>query len=154
MRCRATADGDDWVLNGQKSWISNAGISEYYTVLAVTGPDGKRGSNISAFVVEQPDTGFSFGAKEEKLCVKGSPTREPLFDQVRIPGDRRGPEERTADVGPHAGDDRRPSGRHRAGRALVAPDPDFRAQLVLIAFAGGALLIGLAGASRRDATAG
>jgi acyl-CoA dehydrogenase len=88
MRCRATADGDDWVLNGQKSWISNAGISEYYTVLAVTDPDGKRGSNISAFVVERSDAGFSFGAKEKKLGVKGSPTRELLFDQVRIPGDR------------------------------------------------------------------
>jgi alkylation response protein AidB-like acyl-CoA dehydrogenase len=88
MRCRATADGDDWVLDGQKSWISNAGISEYYTVLAVTDPDGKRGSNISAFVVERSDTGFSFGAKEKKLGVKGSPTRELLFDRVRIPGDR------------------------------------------------------------------
>jgi alkylation response protein AidB-like acyl-CoA dehydrogenase len=88
MRCRATADGDDWVLDGQKSWISNAGISEYYTVLAVTDPEGKRGSNISAFVVERSDAGFSFGAKEKKLGVKGSPTRELLFDQVRIPGDR------------------------------------------------------------------
>ncbi|WP_284748308.1 acyl-CoA dehydrogenase family protein [Amycolatopsis sp. RTGN1] len=88
MRCRATADGDDWVLNGQKSWISNAGISDYYTVLAVTDPERKRGSNISAFVVEKSDAGFSFGAKEKKLGVKGSPTRELLFDQVRIPGDR------------------------------------------------------------------
>ncbi|MFI5586164.1 acyl-CoA dehydrogenase family protein [Amycolatopsis sp. NPDC051758] len=88
MRCRATAEGDDWVLNGQKSWISNAGISDYYTVLAVTDPEGKRGSNISAFVVEKSDAGFSFGAKEKKLGVKGSPTRELLFDQVRIPGDR------------------------------------------------------------------
>ena len=88
MRCRATADGDDWVLNGQKSWISNAGISDYYTVLAVTDPEGKRGSNISAFVVETSDAGFSFGAREKKLGVKGSPTRELLFDQVRIPGDR------------------------------------------------------------------
>jgi len=88
MRCRATADGDGWILNGQKSWISNAGISQYYTVLAVTDPDGKRGSNISAFVVEKSDAGFSFGAKEKKLGVKGSPTRELLFDRVRIPGDR------------------------------------------------------------------
>ncbi|MTD53325.1 acyl-CoA dehydrogenase family protein [Amycolatopsis pithecellobii] len=88
MRCRATPEGDSWVLNGQKSWISNAGISEYYTVLAVTDPDGPRGANISAFVVEKSDAGFSFGAKEKKLGIKGSPTRELLFDNVRIPGDR------------------------------------------------------------------
>ena len=88
MRTRAMADGDDWVLNGQKSWITNAGFSEYYTVLAVTDPDGKRGSNVSAFVVEKSDAGFSFGEKERKLGIKGSPTRELRFDSVRIPGDR------------------------------------------------------------------
>lgn len=88
MRCRATPSGDDWILNGQKSWITNAGFSEYYTVLAVTDPDGRRGANVSAFVVEKSDSGFSFGAKEKKLGIKGSPTRELLFDQVRIPGDR------------------------------------------------------------------
>ena len=88
MRTRATADGDDWVLNGQKSWITNAGFSEYYTVLAVTDPDGKRGSNVSAFVVEKSDAGFSFGEKERKLGIKGSPTRELHFDNVRIPADR------------------------------------------------------------------
>ena len=88
MRTRAMADGDDWGLNGQKSWITNAGFSEYYTVLAVTDPDGKRGSNVSAFVVEKSDAGFSFGEKERKLGIKGSPTRELHFDSVRIPGDR------------------------------------------------------------------
>jgi alkylation response protein AidB-like acyl-CoA dehydrogenase len=88
MRTRATADGDDWVINGQKSWITNAGFSEYYTVLAVTDPHGKRGSNVSAFVVEKSDAGFSFGEKEKKMGIKGSPTRELYFDNVRIPGDR------------------------------------------------------------------
>ncbi|EWT01133.1 acyl-CoA dehydrogenase [Intrasporangium oryzae NRRL B-24470] len=88
MRCRATRDGDDWVLNGQKSWITNAGVSEYYTVLAVTDPEGKRGSNVTAFVVEKSDAGFTFGEKERKLGIKGSPTRELHFDHVRIPGDR------------------------------------------------------------------
>jgi alkylation response protein AidB-like acyl-CoA dehydrogenase len=88
MRTRATADGDDWVLRGQKSWITNAGVSEYYTVLAVTDPDGRRGSNVSAFVVEKTDAGFSFGEKEKKLGIKGSPTRELHLDDVRIPGDR------------------------------------------------------------------
>jgi butyryl-CoA dehydrogenase/acyl-CoA dehydrogenase len=88
MRTRAVRDGDDWVLSGQKSWITNAGVSEYYTVLAVTDPDGPRGRNVSAFVVEKGDEGFSFGEPEHKLGIKGSPTRELLFDRVRIPADR------------------------------------------------------------------
>ncbi|WP_295693494.1 acyl-CoA dehydrogenase family protein [Lapillicoccus sp.] len=88
MKCRATRDGDDWILHGQKSWITNAGVSEYYTVLAVTDPDGRRGANVSAFVVEKSDPGFTFGEKERKLGIKGSPTRELHFDHVRIPGDR------------------------------------------------------------------
>jgi alkylation response protein AidB-like acyl-CoA dehydrogenase len=88
MKTRATPYGDDWILNGQKSWITNAGFAEYYTVLAVTDPDGRRGANVSAFVVEKSDEGFGFGAKERKLGIKGSPTRELHFDNVRIPGDR------------------------------------------------------------------
>jgi alkylation response protein AidB-like acyl-CoA dehydrogenase len=88
MRTRATRDGEDWVLNGQKSWITNAGVAEYYTVFAVTDPDGRRGANVSAFVVEKSDPGFEFGAKERKLGIKGSPTRELHFDNVRLPGDR------------------------------------------------------------------
>jgi alkylation response protein AidB-like acyl-CoA dehydrogenase len=88
MKTRARPDGDGWVLNGQKSWITNAGVSEYYTVLAVTDPDGRRGSNVSAFVVEKADPGFSFGEKERKLGIKGSPTRELHFEGCRIPGDR------------------------------------------------------------------
>ncbi|MEO7752592.1 MAG: acyl-CoA dehydrogenase family protein [Terracoccus sp.] len=88
MKCRARRDGDDWILNGQKSWITNAGVSEFYTVLAVTDPDGKRGSNVTAFVVEKSDEGFTFGEKERKLGIKGSPTRELHFDNVRLPGDR------------------------------------------------------------------
>ncbi|SDJ26262.1 butyryl-CoA dehydrogenase/acyl-CoA dehydrogenase [Frankineae bacterium MT45] len=88
MKTRAVADGDEWVLNGQKSWITNAGVAEYYTVLAVTDPEARRGSNVSAFVVEKSDAGFDFGAKERKLGIKGSPTRELHFDDVRIPADR------------------------------------------------------------------
>jgi alkylation response protein AidB-like acyl-CoA dehydrogenase len=88
MKTRAVADGDDWILNGQKSWITNAGFADYYTVLAVTDPKGRRGANVSAFVVEKTDEGFDFGAKERKLGIKGSPTRELHFDNVRIPGDR------------------------------------------------------------------
>ncbi|WP_017587590.1 acyl-CoA dehydrogenase family protein [Nocardiopsis ganjiahuensis] len=88
MRSLASPKGDDWVLNGQKSWITNAGVSEYYTVLAVTDPEGKRGSNISAFVVHADDPGFTLGEPERKLGIKGSPTRELFFDDVHIPGDR------------------------------------------------------------------
>src|SRR4051812_33952686 len=87
MKTRAVRDGDHWVLNGTKRWITNAGISEYYTVMAVTDPaQGPRG--ISAFVVEKSDPGVSFGAPEKKLGIKGSPTREVYFDNVRIPADR------------------------------------------------------------------
>jgi alkylation response protein AidB-like acyl-CoA dehydrogenase len=88
MRTRARRDGDDWVISGQKSWITNAGVADYYTVLAVTDPDGRRGRNVSAFVLEKTDEGFTFGEKEKKLGIKGSPTRELNFDNVRIPGDR------------------------------------------------------------------
>ncbi len=88
MKCRAKKDGDDYILNGQKSWITNAGVSQFYTVMAVTDPDGERGRNITAFVVEKDDEGFSFGEPERKLGIKGSPTRELHFDNCRIPADR------------------------------------------------------------------
>ncbi|NLT31745.1 MAG: acyl-CoA dehydrogenase, partial [Propionibacterium sp.] len=88
MKTRARRDGDDWILDGQKSWITNAGESQFYTVFAVTDPDGRRGANVSAFVVEASDPGFAVGEKERKLGIKGSPTRELLFDGCRIPGDR------------------------------------------------------------------
>ncbi|MFG2043511.1 acyl-CoA dehydrogenase family protein [Dactylosporangium sp. NPDC048998] len=87
MKTRAERDGDAWVLNGVKRWITNAGISEYYTVFAVTDP-AARSRGISAFVVEQSDPGVSFGAPEKKLGIKGSPTREVYLDNVRIPADR------------------------------------------------------------------
>ncbi|MEV7776648.1 acyl-CoA dehydrogenase family protein, partial [Kitasatospora sp. NPDC086791] len=87
MRTRAVRDGDVWVLNGVKRWITNAGVSEFYTVMAVTDPE-KRSKGISAFVVEKGDEGVSFGAPEKKLGIKGSPTREVYFDNVRIPADR------------------------------------------------------------------
>jgi alkylation response protein AidB-like acyl-CoA dehydrogenase len=87
MKTRAVREGDDWVLNGVKRWITNAGVSEFYTVMAVTDPErGSRG--ISAFVVEKSDDGVTFGAKEKKLGIKGSPTREVYFDNVRLSADR------------------------------------------------------------------
>ncbi|GAA2685210.1 acyl-CoA dehydrogenase family protein [Actinoplanes palleronii] len=87
MTTKAVRDGDFWVLNGVKRWITNAGVSEYYTVFAVTDPSA-RSRGISAFVVEKSDQGVSFGAPEKKLGIKGSPTREVYFDNVRIPADR------------------------------------------------------------------
>ncbi|MFI6153590.1 acyl-CoA dehydrogenase family protein [Kitasatospora sp. NPDC051170] len=87
MKTRAVRDGDFWVLNGVKRWITNAGVSEFYTVMAVTDPE-LRSKGISAFVVEKGDEGVSFGAPERKLGIKGSPTREVYFDDVRIPADR------------------------------------------------------------------
>jgi alkylation response protein AidB-like acyl-CoA dehydrogenase len=87
MTTRAVRDGDDWVLNGTKRWITNAGVSDFYTVFAVTDP-AQRSKGISAFVVEKTDEGVSFGAPEKKLGIKGSPTREVYLDNARIPGDR------------------------------------------------------------------
>jgi alkylation response protein AidB-like acyl-CoA dehydrogenase len=87
MKTRAVRDGDTWVLNGAKSWITNAGVSTYYTVMASTDPAaGPNG--ISAFVVHKDDPGFSVGAKERKLGIKGSPTCEIYFSDCAIPADR------------------------------------------------------------------
>jgi len=87
MRTTAVRDGDSYVLNGAKRWITNAGVSDLYTVMAVTDPEA--GANgVSAFVVEKSDEGFTFGAPEKKLGIKGSPTRELYFDDCRIPSDR------------------------------------------------------------------
>ena len=87
MRTRAVLDGDHWVLNGTKAWISNAGVSTYYTVMAVTDPE-KRANGISAFVVHKDDPGFSVGAKERKLGIKGSPTCEIYLENCTIPVER------------------------------------------------------------------
>jgi len=87
MRTRAVRDGDNYILNGTKRWITNAGISRFYTVMAVTEPDVGAGG-ISAFVVEKDDPGFSVGAPEHKLGIKGSPTCELYFDDCVIHADR------------------------------------------------------------------
>jgi alkylation response protein AidB-like acyl-CoA dehydrogenase len=87
MKTRAVRDGDSYVLNGTKRWITNAGVSKFYTVMAVTDPD-KGANGISAFIVEKDDAGVSFGAPEKKLGIKGSPTAEVYFDNVRVPADR------------------------------------------------------------------
>jgi alkylation response protein AidB-like acyl-CoA dehydrogenase len=89
MRTRARLDGDHWVLNGTKCWITNAGISSWYTVMAVTDPGAaKPADGISAFIVHKDDPGFSVGAKERKLGIKGSPTCEIHFENCAIPENR------------------------------------------------------------------
>ena len=88
MKTKAVRDGENWVISGSKKWISNAGESEFYTVLASTNPElGSKG--ITAFIVEKSDAGVSFGAHEKKMGFKGSPTREVYFDSVVLSDDRR-----------------------------------------------------------------
>ncbi len=83
MRCRADRDGGDYILNGSKYWITNAGVSDTYTVFAKTGPDaGSRG--ISCFLVEK-EWGVQFPKFEDKLGLRASPTGEVVFDNVRVP---------------------------------------------------------------------
>lgn len=87
MKTRATADGDDWLLNGSKCFITNGSESTWFTVMAVTDPE-KGAHGISAFMVHKDDPGFHVGAKERKLGIKGSPTVELYFDNCRVPGTR------------------------------------------------------------------
>jgi alkylation response protein AidB-like acyl-CoA dehydrogenase len=87
MKTRAVKDGDEWVINGSKCFITNGGKSTWYTVMAVTDPEA--GANgISAFMVHKDDPGFRVGGLEHKLGIKGSPTAELYFEDCRIPGDR------------------------------------------------------------------
>jgi alkylation response protein AidB-like acyl-CoA dehydrogenase len=82
MRTTAVRDGDEWVINGAKNWISNSGIADFYVVFALTDRESRR---LSAFVVESDREGFSVGKLEHKLGIKGSPTGSPTFEDVRVP---------------------------------------------------------------------
>jgi alkylation response protein AidB-like acyl-CoA dehydrogenase len=85
MLTHAVADGDEWVINGSKCWISNAGIADFYVVFAVTDRQAGHARGITAFVVEADRPGFSVGSYEHKLGIHGSPTGSPVFDDVRVP---------------------------------------------------------------------
>jgi alkylation response protein AidB-like acyl-CoA dehydrogenase len=85
MITRAVRDGDDWIVSGTKNWITNLGVADFYVVFAKTDPSAGRSRGISAFVVEADRPGFSVGKLEHKLGIKGSPTGQPIFDDVRIP---------------------------------------------------------------------
>ena len=82
MRTTAVLDGDEWVINGAKNWITNSGIADFYVVFAVTDRENRR---ITAFVVEKDRPGFSIAGLEHKLGIKGSPTGSPVFEDVRVP---------------------------------------------------------------------
>jgi alkylation response protein AidB-like acyl-CoA dehydrogenase len=84
MRTTAVRDGDEWVINGQKNWISNAGIADFYVVFAKTDRENNR---ISAFIVDEAAEGFDSGPLEHKLGIKGSPTGSPSFTDVRVPAE-------------------------------------------------------------------
>jgi alkylation response protein AidB-like acyl-CoA dehydrogenase len=83
MRCRAERDGDEYVLNGSKYWITNAGVSDTYTVFASTQPSAKS-HGITCFLVEK-DWGVKVAKHEDKLGLRASPTGEVVFDNVRVP---------------------------------------------------------------------
>jgi len=87
IRTTAVLDGDEWVLNGTKQWITNGGESQIYTIVALTDPaKGARGASI--FIVEDGDPGFSYGKKEDKMGIRSSTTRELILKDCRIPKDR------------------------------------------------------------------
>ncbi|MGV9690434.1 acyl-CoA dehydrogenase family protein [Streptomyces sp. NPDC003444] len=87
LRTRAERVGDDYVLTGVKQFVSGAGASDVYVVMARTGAEGPGG--ITAFVVERDDPGVSFGANERKMGWNAQPTRQVILDGVRIPAGRR-----------------------------------------------------------------
>src|SRR3954471_14344363 len=87
MITRAVKDGDEWGINGRKNWITNLGIADFYVVFAKTDPQAARSRGISAFVVEADRPGFSVGKLEHKLGIKGSPTGQRIFEDVRVPAE-------------------------------------------------------------------
>ncbi|MFD8721778.1 acyl-CoA dehydrogenase family protein [Streptomyces sp. NPDC059629] len=87
LRTRAVRDGDSWVINGTKAWITHGGIADFYTVMARTGGEGSHG--ITAFLVPGDAEGLSGAMPEKKMGMKGSPTAQVHFDDVRVLDDRR-----------------------------------------------------------------
>ena len=87
LKCRADEDGDSFVLNGVKAWVTEAGEAKYLVVFAVTEPDDPR-HRISALMVHADDPGISYGAPEHKMGIRGSVTREVVFKNTRIPQER------------------------------------------------------------------
>jgi alkylation response protein AidB-like acyl-CoA dehydrogenase len=122
MRTRAVRDGDDYILTGSKYWITNAGISDVYTVFAKTDPDAG-GRGISCFLVEK-DWGITVAKHEDKLGMRGSPTGEVVLDEVRVPASHRiGEEGQGFTIAMHTLDRSRPTiGAQAVGIAQGAID--------------------------------
>jgi len=87
MITHAHQDGDEWVITGTKNWITNVGVADFYSVFAVTDRESGHSRGITAFVVEADRPGFSVGKLEHKLGIRGSPTGQPVFDEVRVPSE-------------------------------------------------------------------
>src|ERR1700684_2168826 len=85
MITRAVQDGDEWVIDATKNWITNLGVADFYVVFAVTDREAGHSRGITAFVVEADRPGFSVGKLEHKMGIRGSPTGQPIFDGVRVP---------------------------------------------------------------------
>jgi len=122
MRCRAVRDGDEYILNGSKYWITNAGVSDTYTVFASTDPS-KRSHGISCFLVEK-EWGVEFPKHEDKMGLRASPTGEVVFNDVRIPASHRiGAEGDGFKIAMHTLDRSRPTiGAQAVGIAQAAID--------------------------------
>jgi alkylation response protein AidB-like acyl-CoA dehydrogenase len=122
MRCRAERDGEDYVLNGSKYWITNAGVSDVYTVFAKTDPSAK-GRGISCFLVEK-GWGVEFPKHEDKMGLRASPTGEVVFNNVRVPASHRiGEEGQGFTIAMHTLDRSRPTiGAQAVGIAQGAID--------------------------------
>jgi alkylation response protein AidB-like acyl-CoA dehydrogenase len=122
LRCRATRDGDDYILNGSKYWISNASVADVCTVFATVDPD-KRAKGITAFVVER-DWGIQVAKLEDKMGLRASPTGELVFDNVRVPAANRiGEEGEGFKIAMHTLDRSRPTiGAQAVGIAQAAID--------------------------------
>jgi alkylation response protein AidB-like acyl-CoA dehydrogenase len=87
MRTRAVRDGDEWVIDGTKNWITNLGVANFYICFAVTDPEAGHSHGISAFIVEADRPGFEVGKLEHKMGIRGSPTGQPIFNGVRVPAE-------------------------------------------------------------------
>jgi len=83
----ARREGDTWIINGSKIFITNAGEAEVYVVMARTDKEAKKHHGISAFIIEKGTPGFTFGKKEKKMGIRSSPTMELVFDNCQVPGE-------------------------------------------------------------------
>ena len=120
MRTTAVRDGDEWVINGTKNWITNSTIADFYVVFAITDRETRRST---AFIVEKDRPGFSVGKLEHKLGIKGSPTGSPVFEDVRVPDANR-----IGEVGKGLSRRARHARAHAPGRRARRPSASRRAR--------------------------